>query len=85
MEAESGAYGPRTIGYFVMTEGELAPDGGYRQCRVLATRSGRIILAPMGGDDWGAIINTVRLWELSAILGSFYAQGEPEADGETIG
>ena len=81
--ADDGIAGPRTIGYFVMTEGPLAPDGGYRQCRVRATRSGKIILAPVEGDGWGAIIHTVRLCELHAILTSFYAASADEGEEAT--
>lgn len=73
---------PRTIGVFIMTEGPLAPDGGYRQCRVQVTGSGKIILAPLGGDCWGAVIHTVTERQLACLFDTFYAE---EVPAEAVG
>lgn len=62
----------RFIGYFIMTHGDLAPDGGYRQCRVEATPSGQIVLAPLDeGSPLAALIRTVTLAELDQLLTLF--------------
>ena len=76
-EAATGTV--RTIGVFIMTEGERAPDGGYRQCRVQVSRAGRIVLAPIDDDSFGAIIRTVTLPQLACIMSGFYATTEADA------
>lgn len=82
-EAATGTV--RTIGVFIMTEGERAPDGGYRQCRVQVSRAGRIVLAPIDDDSFGAIIRTVMLPQLACILESFYATTEADAEATGTG
>ena len=69
----------RTIGVFIMTEGERAPDGGYRQCLVQATASGKIMLAAIDDPTWVAIIRTVTLPQLACIMSGFYATTEADA------
>lgn len=61
------------LGIFTMTAGPLAPDGGFRQCRVMATRGGDIVLMPLHSDHYGAIIRTVSETELLGIMDIFHA------------
>lgn len=65
----------RLIGIYIDVSGELAPDGGYRMCRVERTRLGKIMLAPVDDECvMSAMIRTMTADELELVMQSFYVQ-----------